>query len=107
MGVRCMHALAMLQTRCFRPTDFSPRSRSFIGKCRGGFLNKKETLDVVYYMFYLIKPIYKLLFKRICLDFFSGLEKFPRFATMFFQKVTYNIEPELLGKSTVNWWMSM
>jgi hypothetical protein len=36
--------------------------------------------------------------------FFESLEKHPRFASTFVQKITKGIEPELLGMSTLTWW---
>ena len=46
----------------------------------------------------------QVLAQKAVFRFFDSLEKYPRFASTFVQKITQGIEPELLGMSTLTWW---
>jgi hypothetical protein len=46
----------------------------------------------------------QVLAQKAVYRFFDSLDKNPRFTSIFIEKVTRGIEPELLGTSTLTWW---
>ena len=49
-------------------------------------------------------PSLQLLSQKSCVRFFHSLERHPRFASQFVEKVRAGIDWDLLGRSTLTWW---